>query len=168
LLVIKNYNKTVDAVGGVPKPSKKSEGGPIERAGYGGLLEAGQVIKRFARGGFHGLLPGYGGGDRRLILAEDGEYVIRKEAVSKYGAGLFEALNTLRMPTVRLDAEARRLLTLEAPVRQFGGGGQVVEKRDGTLRFEFKLNEREVAANPTIKHLARQLADELHRQSRRV
>ena len=51
----------------------------------------------FARGG---RLPGYGGGDRISALLEAGEFVIRKEAVSKFGAGLFHALNSLRLPEI--------------------------------------------------------------------
>lgn len=51
----------------------------------------------FARGG---KLPGYGGGDRISALLEAGEYVIRKEAVSKFGSGLFHALNSLRLPEI--------------------------------------------------------------------
>jgi predicted nucleic acid-binding Zn-ribbon protein len=42
-------------------------------------------------------LPGYGGGDKIPALLEAGEFVIRKEAVKKYGSGLFEALNAMRV-----------------------------------------------------------------------
>ncbi len=45
-----------------------------------------------------GRLPGYGGGDRINILAEAGEFIIRKEAVKKWGAGLFAAFNSLKVP----------------------------------------------------------------------
>jgi len=58
---------------------KKALGGPV---GY--------------RGG--GKLGGYGGGDRIPAMLEAGEYIIRKEAVSKFGAGIFHALNSLRLP----------------------------------------------------------------------
>lgn len=57
----------------------------------------GGLIQRLARGG---KLPGYGGGDRISALLEAGEFVIRKEAVSKFGAGLFHALNSLRLPEI--------------------------------------------------------------------
>lgn len=57
----------------------------------------GGLIQRLARGG---RLPGYGGGDRIPALLEAGEYVIRKEAVSRFGAGLFNALNNLRLPEI--------------------------------------------------------------------
>nr|WP_321465163.1 hypothetical protein [uncultured Desulfobulbus sp.] len=49
----------------------------------------------YARGG---KLPGYGGGDRISALLEAGEFIIRKEAVSRYGSGLFHALNNLNLP----------------------------------------------------------------------
>jgi len=57
----------------------------------------GGLIRRLARGG---RLPGYGGGDRISALLEAGEFVIRKEAVSKFGAGLFHALNSLQLPEI--------------------------------------------------------------------
>lgn len=43
------------------------------------------------RGG--GLMPGYGGGDRRQIVVEDGEYVVRKEAVKAHGVETLNRLN---------------------------------------------------------------------------
>ena len=43
-----------------------------------------------------GKLSGYGGGDRINALLEAGEFVIRKEAVRRYGAGLFQALNAMK------------------------------------------------------------------------
>lgn len=51
----------------------------------------------FARGGnpFWGGLAGYGGGDRRHILVEDGEHVIRKEATGVLGHGFFQKFNNL-------------------------------------------------------------------------
>lgn len=57
----------------------------------------GGLIQKFARGG---KLAGYGGGDRISALLEAGEFVIRKEAVSRFGAGLFHQLNNLRMPEI--------------------------------------------------------------------
>ena len=44
------------------------------------------------------ILPGYGGGDRRLILAEDGEAITRKEAVAYYGRNFMAALNARQIP----------------------------------------------------------------------
>ena len=60
-------------------------------------------LPKFATGGLiklanGGKLPGYGGGDRNLALLEDGEFVIRKEAVSMFGTDLFEKLNSFKLP----------------------------------------------------------------------
>ncbi len=60
-------------------------------------------IPKFQTGGLlqlqtGGKLPGYGGGDRNLALLEDGEFVIRKEAVSHFGVNLFDKLNNLKLP----------------------------------------------------------------------
>jgi len=72
---------------------------PIERVnsggGGGGGYKTGGIIRKFAAGG---KLPGFGGGDRIPALLEAGEFVIRKEAVSKFGAGIFHALNSFRLP----------------------------------------------------------------------
>lgn len=53
------------------------------------------ILPKFKTGG---LLKGYGGGDRNLSLLEDGEFVIRKEAVKTFGADLFRNLNNLSLP----------------------------------------------------------------------
>ena len=50
----------------------------------------GGLIRALAKGG---KLSGYGGGDTVWALLERGEFVVRKEAVSQYGPGLFAALN---------------------------------------------------------------------------
>lgn len=55
----------------------------------------GGMIHKLATGG---KLSGYGGGDRIPALLEAGEYIIRKEAVAKFGAGLFHKLNSLNLP----------------------------------------------------------------------
>lgn len=55
----------------------------------------GGAIHRFRSGG---KLSGYGGGDRIPALLEAGEFIIRKEAVSRYGAGIFHALNSIKFP----------------------------------------------------------------------
>lgn len=49
-----------------------------------------------------GALPGYGGGDRVPALLEDGEFVLRKEAVRKYGLGLIWKMNRMRLDLGRL------------------------------------------------------------------
>ena len=67
----------------------------IEELPESGLGYIGADPARYARGG---KLPGYGGGDRIPALLESGEFVIRKEAVRKFGTHVFSALNNLRLP----------------------------------------------------------------------
>jgi TP901 family phage tail tape measure protein len=63
------------------------------RGRWGGLI---QSIRKFAEGGFTGQLRGYGGGDIVPALLEPGEFVIRKEAVKKYGTSFFKKLNGMK------------------------------------------------------------------------
>jgi hypothetical protein len=62
-----------------------------------------EKLPKFQTGGLlqlqtGGKLAGYGGGDRNLALLEDGEFVIRKEAVRAFGVDLFHKLNNLQLP----------------------------------------------------------------------
>lgn len=69
----------------------------VQKNRWGGLIGAYQTggqVSRFARGG---KLPGYGGGDRVRALLEPGEFVVRKEAVARYGVGYLQALNSMRL-----------------------------------------------------------------------
>ena len=69
----------------------------VQRRRWGGLVTryADAVEHHLARGG---KLPGYGGGDRVPAMLEAGEFVVRKEAVARFGEGFFEHLNSLRLP----------------------------------------------------------------------
>jgi tape measure domain-containing protein len=65
---------------------------------YGGLIPA------FAGGGFapkSGKLQGYGGGDKIRALLEAGEFIVRKEAVQKFGVPALEAINRGQLPIQR-------------------------------------------------------------------
>ena len=77
----------------------KIDAGGGDTAGrWGGHVIAarmGGFIASMAKGG---KLSGYGGGDIVNAKLEPGEFVARKEAVSKYGVGLFHLLNNLRLP----------------------------------------------------------------------
>ncbi len=65
----------------------------MEAHSIGGVVGAG--LRHFSTGG---ALPGYGGGDRVHALLEDGEFVIRKEAVRRYGLAAMTAINGMRAP----------------------------------------------------------------------
>ncbi len=55
----------------------------------------GQSVTGYKGGG---RLPGFGGGDRRQILAEDGEWVINKFAVRKFGDDFMSSINNMTLP----------------------------------------------------------------------
>ncbi len=62
----------------------------------------GQVGLGFNIGG--SVPGGWGGGDRIRALLEPGEFVMRKEAVAKWGLGFMAGLNALRPDSVRMQA----------------------------------------------------------------
>lgn len=64
------------------------------KTGSSSSESSGDDSEEFATGG---RLPGYGGGDRIRALLEAGEFVVRKEAVKKYGSNLFNALNAMKL-----------------------------------------------------------------------
>lgn len=67
-------------------------------ADAGSSASSGVTVRR-RLGGF---ISGYGGGDKVRALLEKGEYVLRKEAVRKYGVGLIKSLNNLSFgPSIR-------------------------------------------------------------------
>lgn len=89
---------------------------------HGGRINA----QRLASGGrvtaYNGLsglvLRGFGGGDRRHVLAEDGEVMIRKEAVRQAGLTAALAFNAGRWDVV-LEELTRRI---PSPIRRQSGG----------------------------------------------
>lgn len=80
-----------------------------------------------------GSLPGWGGGDKINALLEAGEWVIRKEAVKKYGSGFFSALNSMSLPDIG-GALARQLggaiNGLNVPRTAYATGGSVVDPKN--------------------------------------
>jgi hypothetical protein len=73
------------------------------------------VTEEKATGGF---IPGYGGGDRVHALLEQGEFILRKEAVRKLGLNNVFSLNNLNIPK-----PARSVDKMSIP--SFSGGGYV-------------------------------------------
>lgn len=72
-------------------------GTTVEQFAVGGLIQklaAGGGVRSLLAGGH---FPGYGGGDRRLVLAEDGEFMVRKEVVKATGVRVLQALNAGRL-----------------------------------------------------------------------
>ncbi len=63
---------------------------------FGGLMQKfnmGGLAKMLA---FGGRLSGYGGGDKIKALLEQGEFVVRKEAVRRYGTAFMNAINSMQ------------------------------------------------------------------------
>ena len=87
-------------------------------------VSLGSSAKGYSEGG---KLPGYGGGDQHPALLESGEWVINKQAVSKYGSSLFDSLNSMRLPT-------------NSPMR-LASGGQVSsgKSNSGSVNVNFIL-----------------------------
>lgn len=109
----------------------------VEREGGGEEGESeGGYISGYATGGkvlaSGGKLSGYGGGDRIRALLEAGEYVIRKEAVRKYGKALFDLLNGMRVPVHSVLSAFR----VPEGVRRFATGGLVDSGMTFTLRLQ--------------------------------
>ncbi len=113
-----------------------------------------EEIKRL--GGLAGLarggrLPGFGGGDRIRALLEAGEYVVRKEAVKKYGVNLLHALNSMKL---NLNGMARSKIgglisnisipAMPAPQYAFQGGGSVPGTSGETLTLRFQAGNTEM------------------------
>lgn len=78
----------------------KATGGLIGAYKYGGAIQAlatGGGVRNILGGGH---LPGFGGGDRRLLLGEDGEVMINKSAVRAAGLRTALAFNAGRWDIV--------------------------------------------------------------------
>lgn len=95
--LIKDRSMTVT----VKMVETKQSGGLIGGYMYGGAIQGlangGSVMRNMLSGGF---LPGFGGGDRRLILGEDGEVMLNKFAVRSGGLNTALAYNAGDFQTV--------------------------------------------------------------------
>lgn len=107
------------------------------------------------------ILPGYGGGDRRLILAEDGEAITRKEAVAYYGRNFMAQLNAMRIPRFQSGGIVERV-SQSSSAPQAGSGLQPV-----TLNFP-GVGSWGVSARPdVVEEIRRTLAREALKFGRR-
>lgn len=83
----------------------------------------GGLIKKLASGG---KIPGFGGGDRIQALLEQGEFVIRKEAVSRYGSAFMNAINQMKFGS---------------GFKRFQEGGSVSNSPTTNLNLSFNKSE---------------------------
>lgn len=106
------------------------------------------------------ILPGYGGGDRRLALLEDGEAITRKEAVAFYGRDFLAALNRMQVPRFASGGFVGGMAS--APVSQGGSGLQ-----PATLNFP-GMGSFEVMAHPaTVDAMSQALREAALKHGRR-
>lgn len=101
-------------------------------------------IPAFAKGGLigGGVLNGYGGGDRRLAFLEDGEGVIRKEAMRRLGTAWLDNVNSLAIP-------------------KYAKGGAVGGSKNVNLNFT--LGDGQIATTQTDEQTAQQITNYLKR-----
>lgn len=126
----------------------------------------GEAAPGYAGGGWprlFGKLSGWGGGDRIRALLEAGEFIVRKEAVAKYGAGLFHALNSMRLDIPKLLAGFALPQLEAAPRTAYAMGGPVRITSDlGTLTLRAGDTELPVLVQgPNPKQMVRQFEKEL-------
>lgn len=70
-------------------------------------------------------LPGFGGGDRRPALLEDGEWVIRKEAVRKYGDMFMNSVNSMTLPGFNTGGSVKPSTYSSSPTNMNNGAGSL-------------------------------------------
>ncbi|UZR30793.1 tape measure protein [Methylococcus mesophilus] len=122
------------------------------------LPDTGLTVPGYRRGGW---IKGYGGGDRIPALLEEGEFVLRKEAVRKLGLDKLYALNNLALPRFSIGGYvAQALPAFDASLTRSSDGGQPVHIHLPGIPGSFPLNgdpqvvaalKREVA-RAALKH----------------
>jgi hypothetical protein len=118
----------------------------------------GGFIQRLAEGGWNrlsGKLSGWGGGDRVRALLEAGEFVVRKEAVQRYGAAFFDALNSMRVDLPRPSM---------AGVAHYAEGGAVSVEDAVTLRLQAGQTQLDAKVRgPNSRQRIREIEKELRK-----
>lgn len=128
-----------------------SRGGEIGAYKIGGLIQAlssGGGVRRMLDGG---AFPGFGGGDRRLVLAEDGEVMINKYAVRSAGLKAALAFNSGRWDIVMAELSKKvkerigfnlggMVGSMPSPPQRLAAGGVVGGSGSGdtmTIKLDF-------------------------------
>lgn len=99
----------------------------------------GGLISRFAKGGWNrlrGLLGGFGGGDRNKALLEDGEFIVRKEAVRAVGPALLNSFNNMNFAGIGEVVSG----ALNGSVAKMAGGGIVGNQSQEERMYNFNLD----------------------------
>lgn len=119
---------------------------------FGGMIHA------FRTGG---KLPGFGGGDIVPAMMEPGEFVIRKEAVAKYGPNLFEKLNAMNVNVG------------DVIKRRFGGiipgykeGGEITVPIDNSNAAVKKYRKKSQEINDSFAEAMKSIREDLEKTTK--
>lgn len=101
-----------------------------------------------------GRIAGYGGGDKHPVLAEGGEWFIRKEAVKKYGDSFFAALNNMAIPKFQMGG---KLLETAPSLNSVGN----METNNTVNNWNLTIGTETYAPRGKVKSIAEQLIAEV-------
>ncbi|MDP3478190.1 MAG: tape measure protein [Desulfoprunum sp.] len=155
-------------LGGLVSEVRMAMGGPVGPAVK--MATGGNVFRNMLSGGW---FPGYGGGDRRHVIAEDGEYMFDKHRVKDAGLNTVRAFHAGRYDIVIAELMKRmRMNTMESvfsriPTMQSAGpqymqnGGEVTG--GGTSHYNLTVNFSGNTSAP-VQQTGRQLAETVLRE----
>lgn len=155
-------------LGGLVGEVRMAMGGPVGPAVK--MATGGNVFRNMLSGGW---FPGYGGGDRRHVIAEDGEYMFDKHRVQDAGLNTVRAFHAGRYDVVIAELMKRmRMNTMESvfsrtPTMQSAGpqymqnGGEVTG--GGTSHYNLTVNFSGNTSAP-VQQTGRQLAETVLRE----
>ncbi|UZR29086.1 tape measure protein [Methylococcus mesophilus] len=111
------------------------------------------ALPGFRRGGW---VRGYGGGDRIPALLEEGEFVLRKEAVRKFGLDKLYALNNLNIPRFSIGGYvAQAVPAFDASLARSSDGGTPVHIHLPGVPGSFALNGSQEVVQALKREVAR-------------
>jgi TP901 family phage tail tape measure protein len=143
--------------------SEKGEHKTTSGKRWGGFIE-----KLMALGG---KLAGYGGGDKVHARLEPGEYVVRKEAVKKYGGAVFEGLNNMTIPDVLGSVGKRLGGIIGDSFRRFQTGGSVpahAAMQANQQTFNITVSPKYLTGDrQAMRTVAKDISTAIQEQSRR-
>ena len=118
-----------------------------------------------------GKLAGYGGGDKVHARLEPGEYVVRKEAVKKYGGAIFESLNNMSAPDVMSSVGKRLGGIIGDSFRRFQAGGSVpahAALQANQQTFNITVSPKYLTGDrQAMREIAQDVSKAIQEQSRR-
>lgn len=133
---------------------------------FGGLVQNARRIA--AQTG--GRLTGFGGGDRIKAMLEPGEWVIRKEAVKKYGNAFMAMVNSMKLPRVKvpeLSFGGLQMKMPRVPVPAFQAGGAAAAAATGrTVNLNLNLGGGETFQLQGEQRVVEGLVRRLRREAR--